>query len=56
MAAGDAHELKLQIPSSNFQRSSKLKAPKKLPQSGLMFGHWNFSGAWMLVLGAFGVS
>jgi len=40
---------KLQIPSSNIQRSSKLQIGVRK----LVFDVWNFSGAWMLVLGTF---
>src|SRR2546423_7557979 len=44
---------KLQIPSSNIQRNSKLQFSKMGPRITLMFGYWSFSGAWMLELGAF---
>jgi hypothetical protein len=47
------HQIKLQIPSSNIQRNIKLQALIHQPPAGLMLGVWNFSGAWMLVLGIF---
>jgi hypothetical protein len=44
--------MKDQIPNSKLQRNFKLQAPKG-GRAGLKFDVWNFSGAWMLVLGAF---
>ncbi len=45
-------EMKLQIPNSNIQRSTKSQAPNTAPRRiGLDVGGWSFSGAWMLVLG-----
>src|ERR1017187_2353279 len=41
---------KFQAPSSRESSSAKLQKP---PGAGLRFGVWSFSGAWMLVLGAF---
>jgi hypothetical protein len=46
--------MKHQAPSTNIQRNPKSKAPNQ-PECDtfLDIGGWNFSGAWMLVLGAF---
>jgi hypothetical protein len=44
--------MKLQTPSSKLQRSTKNQAPK-LVRAALLFGAWNFSGAWSLELGAY---
>jgi hypothetical protein len=46
---------KFQAPSTNIQRSIKLQAPtlRRVAGGCLKIGAWNFSGAWMLVLGAF---
>jgi hypothetical protein len=43
--------MKLQIPSSNIQRSPKLQASDQRANVALVLDVWNFSGAWMLVLG-----
>jgi hypothetical protein len=46
--------LKHQAPSSNIQKSSKFQHPimrSGKPERRLNIGAWNFSGAWMLVLG-----
>jgi hypothetical protein len=44
--------MKLQIPNSNIQRSTKPQAPNTAPRRiGLAVGAWRFSGAWLLVLG-----
>jgi hypothetical protein len=50
---------KLQAPSSKPQRSSKSQTPKQsasnavaIQRGALMFGVWNFFGAWSLELGA----
>ncbi len=46
--------MKHQTPSSNLQRSTKLQTPNKCSRNVLLDGGaWNFSGAWMLALGAF---
>jgi hypothetical protein len=45
--------MKHQIPSSNIQRISKHQAPMRAAEFGLDVEVWSFSGAWMLVLGAF---
>jgi hypothetical protein len=46
--------MKLQIPSSKHQRSFKFQASNRAaPAHILKFNAWDFSGAWMLVLGAF---
>jgi hypothetical protein len=47
--------MKLQIPTSKLQRSTKLKAPNQRTNAALVLGVWIFSGAWMLVLGAYTV-
>jgi hypothetical protein len=47
--------MKLQIPSSNIQRSTKLQATSCRRNVPLEFEAWNFSETWMLVLGAFSV-
>ena len=47
---------KVQAPNSNIQRSTKNQFSKiamTLKIFSLVFGIWNFSGAWMLELGAF---
>ena len=49
-ATGDL--LKLQIPSTKLQRSTKHQAPD-LRLTLAAFDYWSFSGAWSLVLGAF---
>jgi hypothetical protein len=48
-------QLKLQIPSTKLQESSKSQNPKGAHRSELLLelDVWNFSGAWMLELGAF---
>src|SRR5438105_4981722 len=61
LSVGLDHGLKLQIPSTKLQKSSKHQAPKKLlpPIRKLratvpsMFDIWCFSGAWSLEFGAF---
>jgi hypothetical protein len=52
--------MKFQAPTSKLQRSPKRQAPNPaarcefiFPRNFLEFEVWNFSGAWMLVLGAF---
>jgi hypothetical protein len=51
---GEAREKKLQIPSSKLQRNSKSQTPNKSAVAlALVLEAWSFSGAWMLVLGAF---
>ncbi|MSR65771.1 MAG: c-type cytochrome [Pedosphaera sp.] len=50
--------MKLQIPNSKLQRNFNLQAPNSEPSARrhLKFWVWCFSGAWMLVLGAFPAS
>jgi hypothetical protein len=45
--------MKLQIPSSNIQRSIKLQTSNPTTGFVLVLSVWSFSGAWRLVLGAF---
>jgi hypothetical protein len=45
--------MKLQIPSSNGQRSTKSQAPNHRARAELELGIWNFSGTWMLAIGDF---
>jgi hypothetical protein len=45
--------MKLQIPSSNIQGNSNRQASNNFRAGCLKFEAWSFSGAWMLVLGAF---
>ena len=51
----------MKAPSTKLQHPEKHQAPNSEPnraQSGEVFlelGIWNFSGAWMLVLGAFSI-
>src|SRR5882724_10202271 len=40
-------------PNSKHQHPEKYQAPNTNAHAVLEFGPWNFSGAWMLVLGAF---
>jgi len=51
---------KHQTPSTKLQRSSKFQAPNQglidvvaIQDGALMFGAWNFSGAWTLEFEAF---
>src|SRR6266550_2821037 len=44
---------KPQIPRFKPQRNFKLQTRNHAPNRRLKFGFWSFSGAWMLVLGAF---
>src|ERR1051326_5978545 len=43
---------KIRVPSTKLQRNSKFQAPIATDRT-FQFGSWSFSGAWMLVLGAF---
>jgi hypothetical protein len=45
--------MKLQIPSAKLQRNFNHQAPSLVLAAVLVFEIWSFSGAWMLVLGAF---
>jgi hypothetical protein len=45
--------MNLQIPSSNLQRNSKQQTPNNPRDVILKFDAWSFTGAWMLVLGAY---
>jgi hypothetical protein len=46
--------IKLQIPSTKRQRSTKLQILKQTSSAfSLELGVWSFSGAWLVVIGAF---
>jgi hypothetical protein len=55
--ASPATDAKMKTPSTNIQAPEKLQcASSKSPMKAMppvKFGAWCFSGAWMLVLGAF---
>jgi hypothetical protein len=44
--------MKLQIPTANIQRSTKLQASNQRADAALVLDVWSFSGAWMSELGA----
>jgi hypothetical protein len=45
----------MKAPNSKLQHPEKLQTPssKETARARELFGYWNFSGAWMLELGAF---
>jgi hypothetical protein len=46
-------EMKIQIPKSRVQESSKFQAPRPAGGRYLDFGPWNFLGFWNLDFGFF---
>lgn len=44
--------MNIQIPISKLQRNVNRETPTTM-RRGLVFGSWDFSGAWMLEIGTF---